>query len=484
MIRITRGSDVAGIVVYISDDSDEARKAMAFDGLMVSVSGVRGRVGEALTPEVVAQFAAAFGAWSLERSTSRAIVVGRDSRVSGPMFHHAVCAALQSVGAEIVDIGMAPTPTVQLAVEFHHAAGGLAITASHNPIEWNALKFIGPAGLFLDAAEGAAMRRVLEGGIPRATWDRLGHVHADDAAIARHLDAVLSLPHIDVDGIRRKAFRVALDTCHGAGSRIMPQLLERLGCDLHIINAEPHGRFHRPPEPVAENLGELESLVRSTGAAVGFATDPDVDRLAVVGEHGSAIGEDWTLALATDVVLSRTSGVVVTNLSTSRVLDDVAARHGGRVERAPVGEVNVAMKMRTVGAVIGGEGNGGVILPDLHLGRDAPLAAALILQLLLVRGGTVSAIVNSYPRYWIVKEKLDRPAVSLESVYSALREGFERAVVDTQDGLRLTWPDRWVHVRPSGTEPLVRVIAEGPSEEDAQELVRRCRTPLDALARG
>ncbi len=457
---------------------------MAFDGLMVSVSGVRGRVGEALTPEVVAHFAAAFGAYSLGRSPSREIVVGRDSRVSGPMFHRVVCAALESVGATIIDIGMAPTPTVQLTVEHHHAAGGLAITASHNPIEWNALKFIGATGLFLDAAEGAEMRKYLDGTIPRASWDRLGRIRADDDAIARHIEAVLALPHIDVAGIRSHGFTVALDTCHGAGSRIMPQLLERLGCQVYLINGEPHGRFHRPPEPVAENLGELEALVRQTGAAVGFATDPDVDRLAVVGDQGKAIGEDWTLALAAEVVLARSPGVVVTNLSTSRILDDVANRHGGRVERSPVGEVNVAVKMRSTGAVVGGEGNGGVILPDLHLGRDAPLAAALVLQLLHARGGTVSAIVHSYPQYRIVKDKLDRPNASLDSVYAALREGFSDAVVDLQDGLRLTWSDRWVHVRPSGTEPIVRVIAEGPTEADAKELVRRCRTPLDALARG
>ena len=456
---------------------------MGFDGLMVSVSGVRGRVGGALTPEVVCQFAGAFGAFSLQRSTSRAIVVGRDSRVSGPMFHHAVVSALTSVGARIIDIGMAPTPTVQMAVEYHHAAGGLAITASHNPVEWNALKFIGPSGLFLDGAEGLAMRACLDGGIPRASWDALGSTGADHDAVSRHIADVLALPYIDVPGISAHRFVVALDTCHGAGIVIMPQLLEQLGCDVRAINLEPHGRFHRPPEPVAENLGELEALVKSTGAVVGLATDPDVDRLAVVSEEGRAIGEDWTLALATQVVLGKRKGPVVTNLSTSRILDDVASRGGSSVVRAPVGEVNVAMKMRAVGAVVGGEGNGGVILPELHLGRDAPVAAALILQLLHETGGTVSAVVRSYPQYRIVKDKLDRPEGSLDSVYEALRAGFPDAQVDTQDGLRLSWPDRWVHVRPSGTEPIVRVIAEGPTEVDARDLVRRCRTPLDALVR-
>lgn len=455
---------------------------MSFDGLMVSVSGVRGRVGEALTPEVACQFAGAFGAFSIGRSSSRAIVVGRDSRVSGPMFHRAVIAALQSVGADVVDIGMAPTPTVQMAVEQLHAAGGLAITASHNPVEWNALKFISSSGLFLDAEEGAAMRAVLEGGIPRAKWDALGAVTSDDSAIAKHIDAILALPYIDVAGIRSRSFHVALDTCHGAGVTAFPALLERLGCRVSAINLEPHGRFHRPPEPVAENLGELEQLVKETGAVVGFATDPDVDRLALVSEQGRAIGEDYTLALAARVILGKKRGPVVTNLSTSRIVADVAEEAGCPVILCPVGEVNVAVKMRSVGAVVGGEGNGGVILPDLHLGRDAPLAAALILQLLHESNGTLSAVVAQYPHYRIVKDKLDRPAAPLDAVYASIRSALSGAEVDTQDGLRLTWPDRWVHVRPSGTEPIVRVIAEAPTEEGARELVRRCRAPLDALS--
>jgi phosphomannomutase len=455
---------------------------MNFEGLMVGVSGVRGQVGGALTPEVVCHFAAAFGAFSIGRSQSNEIIVGRDSRVSGPMFLSAVCSGLQSVGATIVDIGMAPTPTVQLEVEHRHAAGGLAITASHNPVEWNALKFIGPSGLFLDASEGAAMRQLLDRAIPRASWDRLGKLTSDAGAVARHIDAILALPYLDVPGIRDKRFTVALDTCHGAGATIMPELLERLGCRVHAINLEPHGRFHRPPEPVAENLGELQQAVQTAGAQVGLAVDPDVDRLALVDETGRAIGEDWTLALSARVVLKQKRGPVVTNLSTSRIMEDVAASFGCPVLRAPVGEVNVAVRMREESAVIGGEGNGGVILPDLHLGRDAPLAASLILQLLRENDGTLSAIVGGYPQYQIVKDKLDRPKASLESVYEALKGALSGAVADTQDGLRLTWPDRWVHVRPSGTEPIVRVIAEAPSRDEALELVRRCREPLDRLA--
>lgn len=456
---------------------------MAYEGLMVSVSGVRGRVGEALTPEIVAKFAAGFGVWAKtgDGNGRAKVVVGRDSRVSGPMFQPVVHAALQSVGVDVIDVGMAPTPTIQLAVEHHHAAGGLAITASHNPVEWNALKFIGPSGLFLDAAESVEMRSVVDGEFSRATWDELGEIETDTSAVERHIEQVLKLSLIDLDGIRRRGFHVALDCVRGAGGAFMPKLLQGFGCRVSAINLETDGRFPRPPEPVPENLGELEELVRRTGADVGFAVDPDVDRLALVSNEGKAIGEDYTLALAAKVVLGYRGGDIVTNLSTSRIVDDIAAEKGRRVIRAPVGEVNVATRMRSENAPVGGEGNGGVILTELHLGRDAPAGAALILQLLLEAGKPLSEIVASYPRYSIVKEKLDRPAAPLDTVYEALRRAFPDAEADTQDGLRLTWPDRWVHVRPSGTEPIVRVIAEAPTTPEAEELIASARLPLEAL---
>jgi phosphomannomutase len=263
----------------------------------------------------------------------------------------------------------------------------------------------------------------------------------------------------------------------------MPILLELLGCKLATINMEPDGRFPRPPEPVAENLGELQKLVQDSHCDIGMAVDPDVDRLALVSDEGVAIGEDYTLALAAKEVLRHRKGVVVTNLSTSRIVDDIAAEAGSRVVRAPVGEVNVAVRMREEKAPIGGEGNGGVILSELHLGRDAPVGAALMLQLLLEEGKPLSKIVAAYPRYIIVKDKLARPDAPLDAVYEALRKAFGDAEADTQDGLRLTWPDRWVHIRPSGTEPIVRVIAEAPSAEAAEKLVRDCRQPVEALAR-
>lgn len=450
-------------------------------GLMVSVSGIRGRVGEALTPEVVARYAAAFGAWSIARGASRQIVVGRDSRVSGPMFHRIVVGTLQLVGCDVIDIGLTTTPGCQLAVEHHHAAGGLMLSASHNPIEWNALKLIGASGLFLEAAEGAAMRALVEEGTPHASWDRIGRVIQDDGVAARHVESVLAIPYLDAAGIRARKFKVALDCVRGAGATVMPMLLEKLGCEVVAINMEPDGRFPREPEPIPENLGELERLVKESGADVGFAVDPDVDRLALVADGGRAIGEDYTLALAARVVLRHRRGPLVTNLSTSLVVEDAARAAGVEAVRAPVGEVNVAVRMRTLSAPIGGEGNGGVILPEVHLGRDAPIGAALVLQLLLEEQRSLSAIVGALPRYVIVKDKLPRPNASLDAVYAALTAAFPDAVADGQDGLRLAWADRWVHVRPSGTEPIVRVIAEAPDEAGARELVRRSRVPLDAL---
>ena len=453
---------------------------MAHEGLMISVSGIRGRVGEALTPEVVASYAAAFGVWALKKN-SRPIVVGRDSRVSGPMFHRATIAALQSVGANVIDIGLTTTPTCQLAVEDRHTAGGIMLSASHNPIEWNALKFIGPSGLFLEAKEGSEMRGIVERGIPRASWDGLGSVEGDSAAVSRHLEHIFKVPYVDVVAIRTRRFHVALDCVRGAGAVIVPALLERLGCKVTAIHTEPDGKFPHPPEPVAENLGELERLVRESGADLGVAVDPDVDRLALVSEQGKAIGEDYTLALASMLVLRHRSGPVVTNLSTSLVVEDAVTRGGSTLTRAPVGEVNVAVRMRELKAVVGGEGNGGVILPEVHLGRDAPLGIALILQLLTEEGKPLSAVVAGLPRYAIVKEKIDRPEASLDSVYSALKKEFADARVDAQDGLRLAWRDRWLHVRPSGTEPIVRVIAEAPTEHEARTLVGRARMLLDGL---
>ena len=442
------------------------------DTLMVGVSGVRGIVGKDLTDEVVTRYARAFGLWAGERTPL--VVVGRDARASGPAFEQAVIAGLGSVGCDVVRVGLVPTPTIQLAVEHHGAGGGIAVTASHNPIEWNALKFIGPDGIFLDGPEGARVQALaVEGGPGRS---RAVKIATDDGAVERHLHAVLELSAVDVERIRRRKFAVALDAVRGAGGPVMRALLERLGCTVTGINLETDGQFPRAPEPVPENLGELSTLVRRTGADVGIAVDPDVDRLAIVDETGAAIGEDYTLAFAVRAVLGgrREAGggkpSVVCNLSTSLVVEDAAREFGAALVRTPVGEVHVARAILRLAAVIGGEGNGGVMYPDLHAGRDAPVAAALVLELLARTGKRVSELVAAAPRYTIVKAKAPR-GPALEPVYAALRRRFADAQADVQDGLRLAWRDRWLHVRPSNTEPIIRLIAEAPSGALARELV-------------
>ncbi|HEY0811342.1 MAG TPA: phosphoglucosamine mutase, partial [Longimicrobiales bacterium] len=409
------------------------------------------------------------------------VVVGRDSRTSGPMFVRAVVSALQSVGCDVYDVGIAPTPTCLYAIRHHQADGAIVVTASHNPVEWNALKLASAEGRFLDADQAPRMREFLdEKKMHRAHWDELGVVQQDDHAVKRHLEAVLAIPYLDVPALKRRRFKVALDCVHGAGSVLLPQLLEALGCEVALIGGTPDGRFPREPEPVAANLGDLERLVKETGADIGLATDPDADRLSLVSNDGRAIGEDFTLALAAMAVLRHKKGAVVTNLSTSRLLEDVANQAGVPLLRAAVGEINVARRMEKENAVVGGEGNGGVILPDVHLTRDSAVAASLVLQILLETGDTLSNIVRGQPNYVIVKDKLPRDAGSLEDAFGKLEKKLAAPDADRQDGLRLAWPNerRWLHLRASGTEPILRIIAEAPDEKGARELVSQARAAL------
>jgi phosphomannomutase len=401
------------------------------------------------------------------------------------MFARAVVAGLQSVGCDVIELGIVPTPTLLLAVEHHGAAAGIGVTASHNPAEWNALKLASHEGMFVDAERSAGFRAYLASeDPPRVSWDGIGRVTEDPAAWARHLERIVAVPHLDVPALRKRAFKVALDCVHGVGGPVMRDLLGALGCEIVGIGMEPDGLFPRDPEPTAANLSDLAALVRESGADIGLAVDPDGDRLSLVDETGQPMGEDLTLALAAAAVLRRTPGPVVTNLSTSQVVGDVAKAFGVELHRSPVGEVNVARGMQAVGAVVGGEGNGGVILAALHHTRDAPLAAALILQHLADEGVTASGAAAAWPSYEIVKEKVSFPLEALAAGYQELESDLGAGEKDESDGLRLAWPDRgaWLHVRPSGTEPVVRLIAEAGDSASARTLVERAAKVLSGVA--
>lgn len=446
--------------------------------LIVSASGIRGIVGRALTPEVAARYGAAFAAFLRGRGRpgpGSHVVLGRDTRPSGSLLADALAAGLRSGGVAVRDAGVAPTPTILLAAaDAERAEGAAIVTASHNPAEWNGLKLAGADGRFLLPEAGRRVQEIYESGPPRAAWDALGGREALAGVVDHHIRRILRLPLVDPDRIAGRGFHVALDCVRGAGAVALPGLLERLGCRVAGLGLEPDGRFPRDPEPTGANLAELAELVRREGADLGMAVDPDGDRLSLVDGEGTPVGEDWTLALAAELVLAHEAGPVVTNLSSSRSIADAAERAGAPFHRAPVGEAHVARRMAEVRAAIGGEGNGGVMYPGLHLTRDALLAAALVLQLLAERDATVEGLLAGWPRYHISKRKLIRPAGRLEAVYEALLESAPAgAEADRRDGLRLEWEDgRWVQVRPSGTEPVVRVIAEAPEPAEAERLAR------------
>ena len=463
--------------------------------LIVSASGIRGIFGRGLRLETAERYGAAYGAFlagglagegeDRDGERSGVVLLGRDSRTSGPALADAVASGLTGAGWDVGDLGIVPTPTALLAVgEDEEAPGGVVVTASHNPAEWNGLKLASAGGEFISPEDGREVQARFEeeGGHEDGSLGsmeaaggrgRRGERRPAEGAIGRHIDRILALPLLSPDEIARRGMRVALDCVRGAGGLILPDLLERLGCEVVGIHLEPDGQFPHDPEPVSANLRELGRLVREAKADLGMAVDPDADRLALVDESGTPIGEDWTLALVVELVLARRSGPVVTNLSSSQCIADAARRAGQTTYRTRVGEANVAARMREVGAVIGGEGNGGVMLPELHATRDAPVAAALVIQLIAERRESLGRIVAERPRYAIAKRKVERPETPLETVYTRLENESESVPeVDHQDGLRLSWPalGAWLHVRPSGTEPIVRVIAEARNAAKARSL--------------
>lgn len=439
--------------------------------LQVSVSGVRGVIGDGLDAEVAVRWASAFGAWL----PPGPVVVGRDTRPSGPMLRHAVVAALLSTGHDVWDLGVATTPTTELAVQESEAVGGVIITASHNPQPWNALKFLEGRGLFLTAAQNAELRERLAAGARHAPAAGLGAWSERGGADDRHLAALLALPWLDRERIAARRLRAVVDAVEGAGGAIVPRLLAALGVACVPLHCGLSGRFPHEPEPTPANLGELGAAVRAHGADLGFAVDPDVDRLALVGADGEPLSEELTLVLAVDFLLAREPGPVVVNLSTTGLIETAAGRHGAAVARAPVGEANVVAAMLAGGAVIGGEGNGGVIYPRLHPGRDALVGIAMVLQALADSGGALRDLVARFPSPAMVKEKIDlrRPfdPARWRPALAALGPG----ELDDRDGLKWSGAQAWVHVRPSNTEPLVRVIAEASDPAAARRLVAAVR---------
>jgi len=435
--------------------------------IMISVSGIRGIVGEGLTPELIVNFAAATGTFYGRGK----VMVGRDSRVTGEMVKGAVLSGLMSVGCHPIDLGICPTPTVQLAVQNSDAVGGIVITASHNPVEWNALKLLSSKGLFLDPEEGAAVKQIIDQkGFGFAAWDEIGRIETYNRAVEDHINSILRIPYLQVDEIHARKFRVAYDCVNGAGSTILPKLLQDLGCETFPINLDPHGQFAHAPEPVPQNIRDLCEHVRETKADIGFAVDPDVDRLAIVAETGTPLGEEYTVVLATRFILSKKKGAVVVNVSTTRAVDDIANTYQSEIIRTPVGEIHVAKGMKASGAVIGGEGNGGVLLPEVHLGRDAPVAIALTLQHLLEFGGTVSELWQSLPQYTMTKKKIEIGTKNPDHILKKIGEKYKDEKLNLIDGLKIERPDSWIHIRKSNTEPIIRIITEAKTSDASEKL--------------
>lgn len=441
--------------------------------LIISPSGIRGVVGKGLTPEVVTRLVCAFG-----KMRQGKILVGYDTRTSNQMFKYAAFSGLLSVGCEAVDLGICPTPSLQLMVKESGAQGGIVITGSHNPVEWNAIKFVRDDGLFLLPEEGEQLLQFFKKeNIPRVRWDKIGEVSWDNSAIEHHLKKVLEV--VDAEKIRSKKFKVVIDACNGAGSVISPLLLEKLGCEVVRLNCETNGVFPHPPEPIPDNLQDLCKLVRDSGADIGFAHDADADRLVLVSEKGEGISEEYTLLIVTKFVLSQSPGPVVTNICTSQAVDDVAKGYGCPVVRTKVGDVYVSRCMREHKAVIGGEGNGGIIFPALNYARDGIVALALILNYLALTENTISSIIDGMPRYYMLKRKIDASGVDVNFLKEELLKNFSPKQLDFLDGIKLWLKEGWIHIRPSGTEPVLRIIGEAKTPEEVEKMLQQTLNFID-----
>ncbi|WP_067034616.1 phosphoglucosamine mutase [Allomuricauda sp. CP2A] len=458
--------------------------------LIKSISGIRGTIGgktgDNLTPLDAVKFAAAYGTWlkSYSKKDKLTVVIGRDARLSGEMIQNLVVSTLVGLGIDIVDLGLSTTPTVEIAVPLEKADGGIILTASHNPKQWNALKLLNEKGEFLDAEQGAKILALAEKeDFDFAEVDDLGEVTKNDSYMDIHVDEVLELSLVDAEVIKKAGFKVVVDGVNSSGGIAIPKLLEELGVEVVKLYCDPTGHFPHNPEPLKEHLGDICKKVVEEKADFGIVVDPDVDRLAFISNTGEMFGEEYTLVACADYVLGKTKGNTVSNLSSSRALRDVTEKHGGTYEAAAVGEVNVVAKMKANKAIIGGEGNGGIIYPESHYGRDALVGTALFLMLMAEKGGTVAELRASYPSYFMSKKKIQlTPELDVDALLDAMHTKYKNEQVSTIDGVKIDFPENWVHLRKSNTEPIIRIYTEAKSQEAADNLADRIIDEIKEVA--
>ena len=457
--------------------------------LIKSISGIRGTIGgavdEGLTPVDAVKFAAAFGTWVLQKSGKNKIIIGRDARPSGSMISNLVSNTLIGLGIDVIDLGLSTTPTVEMAVPAEGAGGGIILTASHNPVQWNALKLLNEKGEFISGDDGKDVLAIAaDDSYKFAEVKKLGKITSDDTYIEKHIQTVLDLPLVDVEAIKAAKFRIAIDCVNSTGGISLPPLLKALGVEtVEELYCEPNGQFPHNPEPLPEHLGQISSVIENGQFDLGIVVDPDVDRLALLCEDGVPFGEEYTLVAVADYILSQQKGNTVSNLSSTRALRDVTEKHGGTYTAAAVGEVNVVTKMKETNAIIGGEGNGGIIYPELHYGRDALVGIALFLTYLAKFGKRMTQLKATYPSYHISKNKIDlSPNIDVDAVLAGMKDKYAKQPVNTIDGVKIEFDKEWVHLRKSNTEPIIRIYAESQSEATAEHLANKIISDIREIA--
>lgn len=457
--------------------------------LIKSISGIRGTIGgktgDNLTPVDAVKFASAYGTWlkNHHKKENLTVVIGRDARISGPMIHNLVVNTLVGLGINVIDLGLSTTPTVEVAVPLEKADGGIILTASHNPKQWNALKLLNEKGEFLSGADGAKILEIAENeAFDFADVDSLGEITENTSYMDIHIDEVLNLPLVDVEAVKARKFKVVVDGVNSSGGIIIPKLLEEMGVEVVKLYCEPNGHFPHNPEPLKEHLGDICKLVVDEKADFGIVVDPDVDRLAFISNDGEMFGEEYTLVAVADYVLSKTPGNTVSNMSSSRALRDITEKHGGNYQASAVGEVNVVELMKATHAIIGGEGNGGIIYPKIHYGRDALVGVALFLTHLANLDMTVAELRASYPQYYMSKNKIElTPQIDVDAILVAMTEKYRNEQISTIDGVKIDFPENWVHLRKSNTEPIIRIYTEAKSQQAADELAERIISEIKAI---